>query len=99
MAKLDWGKKHICSECSTKFYDMNKPTPECPKCGSQIVISRKPRVGRPPLSKNKMATVEVSKEENIPINKKNELESSLDNKSPQIEKDEPIEDIEDIEDI
>ena len=52
MAKLDWGKKHICSECSTKFYDMNKPTPECPKCGSQIVISRKPRVGRPPLSKN-----------------------------------------------
>ena len=45
MAKLDWGKKHICSECSTKFYDMNKPTPECPKCGSQIVISRKPRVG------------------------------------------------------
>ena len=62
MAKLDWGKKHICSECGTKFYDMNKPTPECPKCGSQIVISRKPRVGRPPLSKNKMAKVEVIKE-------------------------------------
>jgi len=29
---------------------MNKPTPECPNCGSQVLISRKPRVGRPPLS-------------------------------------------------
>ena len=51
MSKLEWGKKHICSDCSTKFYDMNKPTPECPNCGSQVLISRKPRVGRPPLSK------------------------------------------------
>ena len=50
MSKLEWGKKHICSDCSTKFYDMNKPTPECPNCGSQVLISRKPRVGRPPLS-------------------------------------------------
>ena len=59
MSKLEWGKKHICSDCSTKFYDMNKPTPECPNCGSQVLISRKPRVGRPPLSQKISAQPKV----------------------------------------
>ena len=27
------GKKYICFKCSTKFYDLNKPDPTCPKCG------------------------------------------------------------------
>ena len=53
MPKLEWGKKHICSDCNTKFYDMSKSTPECPNCGSQVLITRKPRVGRPPLSQKK----------------------------------------------
>ena len=66
MSKLEWGKKHICSDCSTKFYDMNKPTPECPNCGSQVLISRKPRVGRPPLSQKKPEKPKV-----IPDLKKN----------------------------
>ena len=61
MAKLEWGKKHICSECNTKFYDMSKSTPECPKCGSQVLITRKPRVGRPPLSQRNPKPTETKK--------------------------------------
>ncbi len=29
-----FGKKFVCWSCATKFYDLNKPNPKCPKCGS-----------------------------------------------------------------
>ena len=34
MAAKDLGTKHVCFKCSTKFYDLKKPEPICPKCGS-----------------------------------------------------------------
>ena len=27
------GNKFECAECGTKFYDLGKPEPACPKCG------------------------------------------------------------------
>jgi uncharacterized protein (TIGR02300 family) len=30
----DLGTKYNCFKCGTKFYDMKKPVPACPKCGS-----------------------------------------------------------------
>ncbi|MEO8218234.1 MAG: FYDLN acid domain-containing protein [Acidobacteriota bacterium] len=32
MANL--GKKYTCYSCHTKFYDLGKPLPICPKCGA-----------------------------------------------------------------
>lgn len=32
MANL--GKKYSCYSCHTKFYDLGKPEPICPKCGA-----------------------------------------------------------------
>lgn len=29
-----FGKKFDCWSCATKFYDLNKPNPKCPKCGA-----------------------------------------------------------------
>ncbi|MBM4371424.1 MAG: FYDLN acid domain-containing protein [Deltaproteobacteria bacterium] len=29
-----FGKKYACYQCGTKFYDLNKPLPICPKCGA-----------------------------------------------------------------
>jgi hypothetical protein len=29
-----FGKKFTCWSCGTKFYDMNRPNPKCPKCGA-----------------------------------------------------------------
>ena len=34
MAAKDLGTKFVCFKCTTKFYDMKKPEPVCPKCGS-----------------------------------------------------------------
>ncbi|RKH38793.1 FYDLN acid domain-containing protein [Corallococcus sicarius] len=34
MPAKDLGNKHVCYKCATKFYDMKKPDPICPKCGA-----------------------------------------------------------------
>jgi uncharacterized protein (TIGR02300 family) len=34
MPAKDLGQKFVCFKCSTKFYDLKKPDPVCPKCGS-----------------------------------------------------------------
>jgi uncharacterized protein (TIGR02300 family) len=33
------GKKMICQECSTKFFDMGKSKAKCPRCGSGSVMN------------------------------------------------------------
>lgn len=33
-AAKDLGTKHACFKCGTKFYDLKKPAPICPKCGA-----------------------------------------------------------------
>jgi hypothetical protein len=30
----DLGKKYECFSCGTKFYDLGRPDPLCPKCGA-----------------------------------------------------------------
>ena len=59
MAKTELGNKHQCNSCNTKFYDLQKEVPICPKCGAEIIIKVKPRLGRPPL--NKKPNIEVQK--------------------------------------
>lgn len=34
MPAKDLGTKYTCFKCATKFYDMKKPEPLCPKCGA-----------------------------------------------------------------
>ena len=34
MPATDLGAKYTCFKCGTKFYDMRKPEPLCPKCGA-----------------------------------------------------------------
>lgn len=30
----DLGTKYVCWKCETKFYDLHKPVPVCPRCGA-----------------------------------------------------------------
>lgn len=34
MPAKDLGTKFVCFKCATKFYDLKKPEPVCPKCGA-----------------------------------------------------------------
>ena len=34
MAGKDLGTKHVCFKCGTRFYDLKKPEPICPKYGA-----------------------------------------------------------------
>ena len=37
MPKLEWGKKIVCPNCETRFYDLNRKYPlACPSCGHQV---------------------------------------------------------------
>jgi uncharacterized protein (TIGR02300 family) len=34
MAAKDLGTKYVCFKCGTRFYDLKKASPVCPKCGA-----------------------------------------------------------------
>ncbi len=56
MPAKDLGQKHTCWKCGTKFYDLKKADPACPKCGSdprqapvtKPAAEKRPR-GKPPV--------------------------------------------------
>jgi uncharacterized protein (TIGR02300 family) len=35
MAKPELGTKRVCVSCGTRFYDLTKQPPTCPKCGTE----------------------------------------------------------------
>jgi uncharacterized protein (TIGR02300 family) len=52
MPAKDLGNKFVCFKCATKFYDLKKPDPVCPKCGTDqrdspaLKAPSEPRRGR-----------------------------------------------------
>ena len=47
MAKPKWGTKLKCQSCGAAFYDMNQPTPTCPKCETKYSSVVRGRRGTP----------------------------------------------------
>ena len=39
MPKAEWGKKVVCQNCETKFYDLNRKPAKCPNCGYEYTDS------------------------------------------------------------
>ena len=37
MPKPEWGVKHLCGSCATRFYDLGKEEAECPNCGAPYI--------------------------------------------------------------
>ncbi|MEW5743101.1 MAG: TIGR02300 family protein [Myxococcota bacterium] len=54
MPAKDLGTKHVCFKCSTKFYDLKKPDPICPKCGAD---QREATASRPTERKSRLSAV------------------------------------------
>jgi uncharacterized protein (TIGR02300 family) len=87
MAKPELGLKRVCVACGTKFYDLLRTPPTCPKCATEQPAEQ-PRLRRPaaPLpaeAKVKKRAPEVEGDEV-------ELED--------VEADEAVEDAEELED-
>jgi uncharacterized protein (TIGR02300 family) len=40
MAKPELGTKRVCVACSTRFYDLTKIPPVCPKCGTEQPVEQ-----------------------------------------------------------
>ncbi len=39
LGSRELGRKHTCSKCLTKFYDLGRPDPRCPKCNTPVEIN------------------------------------------------------------
>ena len=56
MSKVEWGKKVVCSNCETKFYDLNRKPAVCPNCGTEYI---EPVVDTTPTNAKQVFTDEV----------------------------------------
>jgi len=58
----DLGKKYTCYSCHTKFYDLGKPVPLCPKCGADQRDAEEAPVVTTSRSRSRAAAVAVVEE-------------------------------------
>ncbi len=47
MNASDRGLKHVCPECTTRYYDLKKKVVACPKCGAKPLETKVPKAARP----------------------------------------------------
>jgi uncharacterized protein (TIGR02300 family) len=79
----DNGMKHVCFKCGTKFYDLHKPAPICPKCGADQRESPKPE-----LLSGKRQKAKPRAEEDVPAVASEEVEESEEPDEDDVEEEE-----------
>ena len=52
MNTLARGLKHICPECTTRYYDLRKKVVACPRCGAKPLAAKIPKAAQPPAIKS-----------------------------------------------
>lgn len=71
MAELNLGSKFECYNCGTRFYDLGKPEPLCPKCGANqkdAASNESPAVSQAARRKRKAeAPKPIDVDEDVPI--------------------------------
>ncbi len=81
MEKSFRGKKHVCSNCNTKFFDFNKEKIICPNCKTEKKIEIKETINSVDLKTEKeVKTVDDNLElsEEVEFDDDNELNEVLD---------------------
>lgn len=58
----DLGKKHECPNCGIKFYDLGKPEPLCPRCGTDVRKDEQAEAGKASQTARRRRQVEVVSE-------------------------------------
>ena len=85
------GRKYTCYSCHTKFYDLGKPVPTCPKCGADQRDAEETPVYTP-ARRGRAAVVEpepVEDEEITPAAEATEGEDDEAFVAPEREEEEP----------
>jgi len=71
MPELNLGTKYECYNCGTRFYDLGKPEPLCPKCGANqkdAERSESPASGQAARRKRKADVAKpLDVDEDVPI--------------------------------
>jgi hypothetical protein len=60
------GRKYTCYSCHTKFYDLGKPVPLCPKCGADQRDADEAPVYTPARGRQRVVEPEPEEEEFTP---------------------------------
>ena len=90
MPAKDLGAKYVCFKCSTKFYDMKRPDPICPKCGTDQRELNKPGVeGRRARVAPVPKVIEPEPEEAEVLEEEEELQT-FDDEEPEAVEDEEL---------
>ena len=69
MANTDLGEKHISPECGSRFYDLGKNPPVCPKCKTVLeptaepAKAKKAAAAKPKPAPSKKAAAPVDEDE------------------------------------
>ena len=71
----DLGTKYVCYKCGTKFYDLKKPVPTCPKCGAD---QREAPVAKPTSARAAKAVPAKEPEAEVPATEDEEPEAEED---------------------
>jgi len=83
MPAKDLGVKYTCWKCGTKFYDLKKSDPVCPKCGSDP--RQAPVIKAPPLAERRRAAKEAPVEEVAEVVEEADVEEDLDEEADEPE--------------
>ena len=91
------GKKYTCYSCHTKFYDLGKPVPLCPKCGADQRDAEEAPIVTPSRSR-RVVVEEPAEEPEFPAESESSSETSDDEEElPAVRDDEPAEEEEEEE--
>jgi len=92
MPAKDLGAKYVCFNCGTKFYDMKRPDPVCPKCRTN---QRDSPVNKPGVEGRRARVAAVPKviepePEEGEILEEEEIEAFDDDEEPEAVEDEEL---------
>src|SRR4051812_13265979 len=81
----DLGTKYTCFKCATKFYDLKKPAPTCPKCGAD---QREAPIPKVPTTRQARAAA-AREEEELAAAEEEEKEGDEDEEEEKEKEEEP----------
>jgi predicted nucleic acid-binding Zn-ribbon protein len=87
MPAKDLGTKHTCFKCQTRFYDLKKSEPICPKCGAD---QRQSPANKPSAAEKRRAPPKAAAAPALPVAdpEVDDVEAEVDEDEDDVEDDE-----------